>query len=321
MDEEVLRVTLAACVPYQVQFDSGKPIVKWCYAGDQRFTHGFFDDTINAILKDPFAAAFPISTPIDALEDLPPGIEPSGFIFHMSRCGSTLIASLLATSPRVLVMSEPGPLDSMIRGGEASRAQRIKWIRGMVSALGRPRHGETHYVVKLDCWHMLDWDLLREAFPNTPWFFVYRNPAEVLVSLQRRPSYWSLPGSLDPARFGIDHETACRMMGPRYQGHILEAILTKAHEAAAGESGVLLNYRMLPEAVWELIAARFGIALTEEERTLMPTEARRDAKNPHLGFESDSAEKQSAASELVRQVCEERLDVWYQRLERLRTGR
>jgi hypothetical protein len=307
-------------VPYQVRFEAAGPVVKWCYAGDHRFTDGFFDDTITAMLKSPFAAAFPRTTSLEELRNLPQGIAPSGFVFHMSRCGSTLISRLLAASPRILVMSEPGPLDAVIRGGNATRGQRIEWIRWMINALGSPRHGETHYVIKLDCWHMLDWNLLREAFPETPWLFVYRNPVEVLVSLERRPSYWSLPGSLDAARFGLDSESVIRMMGPRYLGRVLEAILAHACDAAAREPGALLNYRDLPQAVWQRVAGRFGIELTAEERTRLESESAGDAKNPLMAFSPDAAEKRRGASELIRQVCAERLDPWYERLEALRAG-
>lgn len=36
-------------------------------------------------------------------------LEPTGFIFHMSRCGSTLTANLLGASPYNLVYSESKP--------------------------------------------------------------------------------------------------------------------------------------------------------------------------------------------------------------------
>ncbi|CAN0474150.1 unnamed protein product [Discosporangium mesarthrocarpum] len=36
-------------------------------------------------------------------------LEPSGFVFHMSRCGSTLMANLLGSSASNLVYSESRP--------------------------------------------------------------------------------------------------------------------------------------------------------------------------------------------------------------------
>lgn len=36
-------------------------------------------------------------------------LEPTGFVFHMSRCGSTLTANLMGASPHNLVYSESKP--------------------------------------------------------------------------------------------------------------------------------------------------------------------------------------------------------------------
>jgi hypothetical protein len=36
---------------------------------------------------------------------------PDGFVFHMSRCGSTLVAQMLAVVPDHVVVSEAEPLD------------------------------------------------------------------------------------------------------------------------------------------------------------------------------------------------------------------
>lgn len=36
-------------------------------------------------------------------------LEPTGFVFHMSRCGSTLTANLIGSSPYNLVYSESKP--------------------------------------------------------------------------------------------------------------------------------------------------------------------------------------------------------------------
>lgn len=43
---------------------------------------------------------------IDALADLEPGPEPSGFILHMSRCGSTLVTQMLAAVPSISLVHD-----------------------------------------------------------------------------------------------------------------------------------------------------------------------------------------------------------------------
>ena len=90
----------------------------WCHLGVERFTDPFFDQTIGRRLREPFCLLFRHRTPIDALIDraaVHPGLRPAGFIFHMSACGSTLIAQMLAAQEKSVVISEADPIDSVLR--------------------------------------------------------------------------------------------------------------------------------------------------------------------------------------------------------------
>jgi len=70
-------------------------------------------------------------------------------------------------------------------------------------SLGQRRFGETHYFIKLDAWHVRSLALIREAFPQTPWIFVCRDPVEVFVSQLSRPGRLALPGAIDPEALGL----------------------------------------------------------------------------------------------------------------------
>src|SRR5690242_2119180 len=112
------RQRLDGWVPITVEWPDGKPVVEWCHLGARRFTEPFFEDTIREALRRPFNRLFHRRTPIEALADwreASPGLEPTGFVFHMSRCGSTLLAQMLARLCSNVVLSEPGPVDSVIR--------------------------------------------------------------------------------------------------------------------------------------------------------------------------------------------------------------
>ena len=56
-------------------------------------------------------------------------LEPTGFVFHMSRCGSTLAANLMGSSPYNLVYSEskpPAQLMSVCDTVGCSQDQRVR---------------------------------------------------------------------------------------------------------------------------------------------------------------------------------------------------
>src|SRR6185369_5327085 len=137
------------------------------------------------------------------------GIAPQGFIFHMSRCGSTLVSRMLGSLPRSIVLSEAGPIDSVLRAGfrapSLAEAEHVSWLRGMVSALGQRRAPDDNRLfIKFDSWSIVYLGLIERAFPEVPWLFVYRDPVEVMVSQMLRRGAHFVPGVIEPEIFGLD---------------------------------------------------------------------------------------------------------------------
>lgn len=150
-------------------------------------------------MGEPFNLLFRHQLPLDSLlewQARSPGLAPSRFIYHMSRCGSTLVSQMLAALPEHIVLSEPPPIGTILdlnqRG--ASDEERISWMRAWMSAMGQPTNGEQRLFVKLDSWQTVDLPLLRRAFPDTPWIFLYRNPVEVMVSSMKTTGMQIVPG-------------------------------------------------------------------------------------------------------------------------------
>jgi len=124
----------------------------------------------------PFNLAFARRTPLAALERLAreePGLVPNGLIFHMSRCGSTLIAQMLARLEATIVVSEAQPFEALLRahhlgGDESDGDVTVRRLRALAAVLGRPRRGELRLFIKLHAGHVLDLPLFERAFPATP---------------------------------------------------------------------------------------------------------------------------------------------------------
>jgi len=312
--------------PIRFYWRDGQPTVDWCLTDDIRFTDPFFEQTITRAMQDPFRVLFRHRTAIEALGELEaqnPAAAPSGFIYHMSRCGSTLVAQMLAALPDNVVISEAGPIDAILQANRknprVTDQQRSDWLRWMVGALGRRPDGKgKRLFVKLDCWQTVEMDLIRQAFPATPWIFVYRDPVEVMVSQFRQPAYWTLPGTLDPARFGMDPQSALQVPREQFCGRVLQATLQAALDRYQKDGGLLVAYQNLPDAVWDSVGKFLGITFSSADLELMKGAAELDAKNPYYAFVPDSASKQKEASEAIRRVCEEMLNPLYQKLESCR---
>lgn len=261
----------------------GEPWAEWIRTGERRFTEPFFEDTVRVCLREPLTRFSRCVAPLAAREER----EPDGFIFHMSRCGSTLAAQMFAALERVRVIAEAPPVDEAIQTGNP------EWVRRMVRALGRR---DRRYVVKLDAWHVRWLPLIREAFPQSPWAFLYREPGEVLRSQLRNPGRHCI-GAGEPGR---------------HCAGVLAGICEAALEHREG--GLFIDYRELPGAVPERLAAHFGVELSGRDRETMAAAACRDAKNPWMAFERRDEARDARVEELVRAFG---LDETYRRLGRI----
>jgi hypothetical protein len=278
--------TLDGWLPIDVVWRDAIPRIDWCLVGHERFAEPFFDQTVRRLLARPFNQVFRRRTDVGVMEDWAarrPGLQPDGLIFHMSRCGSTLVAQMLAARPDSMVLSEPVPIDAMLQPPvSVPEEQHIRWLQALVSAMGQARTGnERHFFIKLDCWHVCSLSLIRRAFPSVPWIFLYREPRQVMASHLRQRGVQTVPALVDPRLFGIEPEVAKIMPGAEYCARVLGRIC----EAAAREQGGgLVNYRQLPGAVFETILPRFGVSVTDETSAAMRAAALRYSKTPALPF-------------------------------------
>ena len=323
-----MSMDLAGWIPIRLNWSESGLKVDWCQLGDLRFTDPFFEQTVGQCLRHPANLLFRRETPVEilgALDDLDASLAPTGFIFHMSRCGSTLISQMLAAQPENVVISEASPIDTLLRAPlrdpGITEDQQAAWLQGLLKALGQRRFsGEKHLFVKFDCWHTLCLPLIQRAFPEVPWIFLYREPLEVLVSQHNQMGGQMIPGMLEPALFGWDAQAVTRMGWPEYGGRVLGRICEVALEQAGAGRGKLVNYCQLPEVVWSELMTYWGVGCVPEAVETMRRVSALNAKNPALPFEADVQVKQGGVTEEIRQVARQWLDETYRQLESRRTG-
>jgi hypothetical protein len=315
--------SLDTWIPVRVGWESGLPRVEWLLARETRFVEPFFEDTIQQLLRHPFHHAFRRTTDLDVLPAAL-GIPPDGFIFHMSRCGSTLVSQILATAERNLVLSEVPPLDSVLRAHlrspQFTSERRALLLGGMLSALSLPSHtAEQRVFVKFDCWNIAELPVVREAFPEVPWIFLYRDPVEVLVSQLRKRALWCLPGGLPPAALGFSAQELEGIPLDEFAARLLGRIceLAVAH-AAAHPGGMLVNHSELPEACFDGVFTHFHYQPNVTELARMREAASQNSKTRGLPYESDCESKQEAATDRIRELAARWMKPSYQQLEQLR---
>ena len=275
-------------VPIHLSWQGAEAFVDWCWLGDRRFVDPFFDDTIDIALKRPFNRLFMHRTPIAELgawHAVSPGMMPAGFIFHMSRCGSTLISQMLVALPETVVISEARPLDWLARTTRVPEPVRTEWLRWIIGALGQKRSGqETRYFIKFDSATAMALPFIRRVFPSVPWLFVFRNPEEVLLSQMREPAAAMTPGIVtDVSTIDASAQDVQSIAAEEYAARVIGRLCECAAQSIDDQC-MLVNHSQLPDIVCTGIAAHFNLDLQPDHLARMRQAALRDAKRPGAPF-------------------------------------
>jgi hypothetical protein len=299
-----------------------EPAFDWLWFGPDKLTAPFHEDDVRR------ASALPLNSLVRtrlSLGAMVAGAEDAkspplrGLIFHMSRCGSTLLVKMLGACPETAVTSEPEPLDAVLRWiAAAAPGEEIAGlaIRAMIAALGRQGGGTAlAHVIKLEVWHSLFLSELRAALPEVNWVFLHRDPVEVLVSQMAMPSIHIVQGALDDARLGIDGEAAESHMA--YAAQVLGRCTAAAADGFALGGGLVLAYAELRRGGAEAAVRHFGLPLDEAARATLAAAGSTDAKSPGQPFVDDRARKRAEASDELRAAAAEWMAPAYDRVVQL----
>ncbi len=311
-----MRERSATMTPTAIGQTAEGPVVLWRDLGNLDLDQPFFRGTVEMAQRlsgdpqVPFRAAPPLRTGLDALAEAAaagPGLPLAGLIFHMTHCGSTLISQALGSLPQVLALGEPEPVaDLATLAGTLPAGQGAATLRALASVLGRARRASQRQLL-IKAWSPLACHvpLFRDAFPATPWVFVYRDPVEVLVALlESGGGLLALQGDAVRAAslLGLDGDRLGAMAVTEFAARAL-ARNCDAIVAAADGACLVVGYDSLPDAIWQRIAPHFGIELDAGMRERVAQAAGRDAKSPGRAFRPDGAAKRARASAEVHDAA------------------
>lgn len=286
---------LAGWIPSDAQAEGGLQGAGWriplVWAGEHPFSQPFVSEDLARWRCQPLSQA------VQPWLDLPGlilrgealgGPPPAGLIFHISRCGSTLLSRMLGSMAGVTALSEPPPLEAMIAAHRQDPAMdetvQLRAIRAMAALLCRNRDTAPGRgaIIKLDSWSLLDFDRLRAAFPDVPFVVLHRDPLAVMASHRRRVGF-QMAGDVGwrpdpPLAHRGEH-------APRLLGDLCEAG-ARAVKTAGGRS---LAYETLIDMDVGAIPGLFGLTPTVDDRQAMEAARRGDAKEPGEIFRPEAA--------------------------------
>lgn len=278
---------------------------EWLYTGDKKFTEPFFNTTIS-ICKNleqngkPNTVVSDMGMMIQWSKDIN-ALQPSAIIFHVSRCGSTLLSQLLSLDETHIVLSEVPFFDEMLRlpyhKNPVDEKIANDYLRAAIKYYGRKRCGnEKHLFIKTDSWHLQFYKQLRGLFPTVPFILLYRNPQEVIFSQQKQRGMQSVPGMIEPEVFGFSKEKIQETNFDWYMANVLKVYFAKMIEITKTDSLALpVNYKEGMTGIMKKLYSFAGLELTEDTNALFKERSRFHAKHPQQLFTEDYKESKPPA--------------------------
>jgi hypothetical protein len=298
----------------------------------------------------------PIWTQLDVLtklQNISPGLKPKGFIFNVSKCGSTLLARMLSSLPRNLVISEDGTINKSLMPNELMaevdgfpESSRVELFRSVISALGQPRLGvEENYIIRFSPFNVLALPFIKHIFPEVPWVFLYRHPLEVVVSdLIDLETYKHIAGLVrqilnltasDITRISPEHSHLAKeildfsaseiatMSDEEFLARRNRAYSQMAYHYFDPKNTLLINYnQLLSESGLSQIIDFFKIEISDAEMVKMLDNLKVYSKENirQKVYKDDRADKQKIASKKVRALVDRWAMEPYLKLEEIRQG-
>ncbi|HEU4434635.1 MAG TPA: hypothetical protein VFR51_14725 [Pyrinomonadaceae bacterium] len=298
-------------MPVNAVVVDGRPGLLWMQMADVSFAEPFFQQTVERV-----RATHPEReerfTEFDALLQLDkvvPHVEPAGFIFHSSRCGSTLLANACRALNDSIVLSEPNAIDKLVArlitdaGDPVRESLYSVLLRAVVNALAQHQPASRVFI-KFSCCSISQLERIKRIWPRVPWVFLYRDPVETIVSNVSNPPAWLLDEDhrILAHITGTAPEEVAEMSLEERCARSIGSFFSTAH-TLANDTRLLLNYNQLSLPAISSILDFFNVRPSREELERIASGTRIYSKHATRDFVPDSDAKQKLASDLVREMA------------------
>ena len=286
---------------------TNSPSVTWMEFGSVPLAQPFFEDTV-VKLRHGFPPAKEMNTDMEAIlataNELST-VTPAGLIFHVSRCGSTLMSNALRLAENTIVVSEADPITKLFVPYAPSTVAypldqwvplRAKLLESLATIFAHYRTGrKERLIIKFTSWNIISWRVIRSIWPDVPCLVLTRDPIEVMIS--NLSSGWMklktyLLDSGEPVTQMDEVEYCARIIGK----------LCESGVELCDDNCRVLDYEHINAATIRGVAGFFGTQLPDGDR--LDRLLRVDAKDPRQrrSFKEDRQQKQQSATESMRQA-------------------
>ena len=331
VEDGLARITATpGLVPLAIDHRDGGTVI-WGDMGTHPFREWQYMYSIQQLAQSGEMGAV-FTTPFDILlhdEVAAEGIAPSGFIFHISRCGSTLLAKALARSDHHVVINQGAPLQrgfwATITGDWAGTTdptpENLRLFRNLVLAMTRKRTpDQTRSFVKFISWNSLYMNFAMQAFPTVPSLFLYRDPVEVIASVLRETTAALWAKKRPQAGFLVDGDwqKTAAMTDTDYLTRCFAHYFKVALHADPARLSHLNYTNISAETFPDILDRGLDFRPTAADLDLMAEQFQYHSKDDSdkKAFKADGAEKRAEMPPADRQMIAQATDGLIQNLDR-----
>lgn len=232
------------------------------------------------------------------------------FIFHMSRCGSTLASQMLASCDRFFVLSEPIIINAVLDPAlNISVDERKKLFSACINVLVSisPVTSEEVFV-KFRSWNICYLDLITSEFLFVKWIYIHRNGVEVLSSVLAKPPGW-LRSRISYAKYfaellSVESELIKQMTMDEFVARIL-GVFCRTALAHKSDRSFFLDYTYLKNDFINILSSHNNIVVSEDEKKRMIETSEiysKDTKKEKTFVPDSEAKRLSATQDQVELV-------------------
>ena len=281
-------------------------------------------------------------------------LQQSGFVFHESRCGSTLTANMLTVADPSAhrVISEPEAVVTALKSNNKKLVQDVLYMLGRSNDPKEKRVFYKFRSVASQWMHLVP--------EEVPWIFMYRDPLEVVAS-QFNPTEYKKKAACassqkDPfpltqtvvkersirpvEKLSTEEFCAAYLVRPCWQWLFGAQVLRESNHSwnlhssqaslslgaiwqhvSASDKGRFVNYNTLPNSLWErILPNHFGIDLQPDgiERMKAITGVyAKGGRNKTREWEEDASKKHELASEKMLKAVRRFMQPYYEQMEEI----
>ncbi|MFC3116644.1 sulfotransferase family protein [Cellvibrio fontiphilus] len=238
--------------------------------------------------------------------------QPAGFIFHLSRCGSTLVSGCLSELESTCVFSESPLLTELLLDQQLSQQQLQVSLRTFINLQAAAFPQRPHMVIKWNAWDIFYWHLIREMYPDVPVVFLVRDPVEILASHKKFPGRHMVGDTLLTQAFPQLHKKDYEVSGLDYPVHVIASLLDEMSAATSGSC--VMDYSQLGSRQIVALCRFFCGELDNRAERSINNRLRFHSKHTDQMFANDSVKKRQVFDSHNLERINAELGQTYQRL-------